>query len=89
MNQRRGRLEIIKDILAAVHEVGESKKTRVMQKAYLDWRNFQRYFDFLVENGFLNVKNNGGDKVYMLSENGRILLDKLNELDMFIESCMR
>jgi predicted transcriptional regulator len=42
MVKSRGEWEIILDILRIIYEEKESKvkKTRIMQKAYLDWRRF-------------------------------------------------
>ena len=54
----RGRWEIIHDILRVTVEeekagAGKAKKTRIMQGAYLDWRNVQRHFEFLLDRGFI------------------------------------
>lgn len=55
-----------------------AKKARIMQSANLDWRSFKRYFDFLVERGFVG---NGGEpgerKTYELTEKRKELLMKL------------
>jgi predicted transcriptional regulator len=62
---RRSRWEISYDILEATSEEekahgGKAKKTRIMQGAHLDWRNFQRYFDFLLEHRFIASLEGGG-----------------------------
>ena len=80
---RRSRWEITYDILRATSEEatahdGKAKKTRIMQGAYLDWRNFQRYFDFLLEQGFINSPE--GENYYYLTEKGRNLKEQLREL---------
>ncbi len=50
----RSKWEIISDMLKEIsEEEGGVKKTRIMQKAYLDWRNFERHFDFLQEHDFV------------------------------------
>lgn len=82
----RNRWEIILDILRVISEeeekVGRVKKTRVMQKAYLDWRNFKRYFDFLVEQGFVgNSDDLEVGKTYYLAEEGKELMKRLWDVE--------
>ncbi len=78
----RSRWEIILDILKVISGKGERvKKTRIMQNAYLDWRNFQRHFSFLQEHGF--VENNSDPEEgtgYHLTEKGKDLLQRLKEV---------
>jgi predicted transcriptional regulator len=81
----RSRWEIILDILRALFEEGGvAKKTHIMQKAYLDWRNFQKHFNFLLEQGFVAERDEeleGGGKEYYLTEEGRNLLKGLSEVE--------
>ena len=79
----RSRWEIILDILKVTAENGDrAKKTRIMQNAYLDWRNFQRHFGFLVERGFVGNHNNPEEGArYYLTERGKELLQGLKEVD--------
>jgi predicted transcriptional regulator len=78
----RSRWEIILDILKVISGKGERvKKTRIMQNAYLDWRNFQRHFSFLQEHGF--VENNSDPEegtTYYLTEKGKDLLQRLKKV---------
>ncbi|RJS83129.1 hypothetical protein CW713_04275 [Methanophagales archaeon] len=78
----RSRWEIILDILKVMSGKRERvKKTRIMQNAYLDWRNFQRHFSFLQEHGF--VENNSDPEEgtgYYLTEKGKDLLQRLKEV---------
>lgn len=78
----RSKWEIILDILKEIsEEEGGAKKTRIMQKAYLDWRNFKRHFDFLLEHGFVrNVVDPKEGKSYELTDKGKDLLKKLIEV---------
>lgn len=85
---RRSRWEISYDILEATSEEGKAhggkaKKTRIMQAAHLDWRNFQRYFDFLLGNEF--IASPEGEDYYYLTEKGRNLKDQLKELKELLE----
>ena len=80
MKKDRNRWEIILDILKVTKEEKKVKKTRIMHKANLDWKNFQRYYNFLIEEGLI-AKCNPENDCYMLTENGGNLLNKLKEVD--------
>ncbi len=74
----RGRCEIISDILAVVKENGKPKKTRIMQRACLNWDTFQKYFDFLLEEGFVARCDK---ESYELTEKGNELLRRLDTVN--------
>lgn len=86
----RSRWDIILDILRALSdEGGVAKKTHIMQKAYLDWRNFQKHFNFLLEQGFVGEREEEpeeGGKVYYLTEEGRNLLKGLRDIEEALRS---
>jgi predicted transcriptional regulator len=71
-------MEIISDILKVTREEKKAKKTRIMRRANLDWINFQRYLDFLLEKGFI-AKCNPDTECYEITEIGRNLSEKLKE----------
>jgi predicted transcriptional regulator len=75
----RSRWEIILDLLVATKREGKAKKTRIMQKACLDWRNFGRYFEFLIEEGFLSACNLE-DGYFTITKNGEELLRRLKDV---------
>jgi len=78
LRKDRSRWEIVQDLLKVTKEENRAKKTRIMQRAYLDWRNFQRYFGFLLEEGFIaNCDSNS----YELTEKGEELIKRLNHVD--------
>ncbi len=83
MKKERSRWEIISDILKVVREEKKVKKTRMMRRANLDWINFQRYFDFLMEKGFI-VKCNTDLEYYEITENGRNLSERLKETNVIL-----
>jgi predicted transcriptional regulator len=89
MTNQRGKWEIILEILRGVSEEekegGKVKKTRVMQKACLDWRSFQKYFHFLLEHGFVGSDKPGGSKGYYLTERGRDLMNRLGEVEGILQ----
>lgn len=83
MRKERNKWEIILEVLKVMQEEEIVKKTRIMNKAYLDWRNFRRHFNFLIDEGFV-MKCNPNNGCYKLTENGGNLLKKLNEVDQIM-----
>lgn len=69
MKRERGKWELISDILKVIREEEKAKKTRIIQRVYLDARKFPKYIDFLLAEGFIArctpVPGN-----YELTENG-------------------
>ncbi len=88
MKQERSRWEIILDILKVTREEGKVKKTRIMHRANLDWRNFKRYFEFLQANGFI-MNCNPDTECYELTEKGKNLLQRLKELSELVDPTPR
>lgn len=78
----RCRWEIISDILKATVAEKKLKKTSIMYKANLDWRNFQRYFDYMLKDGFIAKSN--PDECYLLTEKGRDFLKRLMEVEEIV-----
>ncbi len=79
LKKGRGRWEIIRDILKAIQEDRKVKKTRLMQRAYLDWRTFNRYFEYLLNDGFLIGCND--DECFELTNRGSELLNRLKDVE--------
>jgi predicted transcriptional regulator len=79
--------EIILDILEVTAKEGNrAKKTRIMKKAYLDWRNFHRHFDFLKEVGFIEeIDDVSGGTLYKLTDRGKDLRGKLKDVGTFLQ----
>jgi predicted transcriptional regulator len=82
----RSRWDIIRDILEVIEISGNrAKKTRIMKKAYLDWRNFQRHFGFLIEGDFIEqIEDPSRGTVYGLTERGKDLKSKLMDLGTLV-----
>lgn len=85
MKKGRSKWDVILDILKVIQEEEKVKKTRIMQRAYLDWRNFQRYFDFLLAEGFI-AKCNPIPEYYEITEKGRNLSEKLKGVAEMLDS---
>ena len=85
--KQRSRWDIMGDILKVISEEERARKTRIMQRSNLDWRSFKRYFDPLVERGFVGgVGEPGERKTYELTEKGKDLLMKLQELREILQT---
>ncbi len=82
----RSRWDIILDILEVIAiSENRAKKTRIMKKAYLDWRNFQRHFGFLIEGEFIEqIDDPSRGTVYGLTERGKDLKSKLKDVGAIV-----
>jgi len=72
--KERSKWEIIFDLLKVLDEEKNQKKTRIMQRANLDWTNFQRYFKFLTEEQFIAENT---QECYEITGKGKELHDRL------------
>ncbi|AIY89785.1 winged helix-turn-helix domain-containing protein [Geoglobus acetivorans] len=75
MKVRRSSFEIIHDILSAINS-GTTKKTQIMYKACIDWRNCEKYISLLIENGMIR-RNNGS---FEMTERGEELYTHLSRV---------
>ena len=82
----RSRWEILLDILDVIATMeNRAKKTRIMKMAYLDWKNFQRHFGFLIDGGFIvEIDDLSKGTSYGLTERGKELRLKLNDLELIV-----
>ena len=80
MGKDRSRWEIIFDILHVMQKEKKIKKTRLMQMAYLDWRNFKKYFVYLLEENFISESNPDSNS-FSLTEDGVELLERLKKVN--------
>jgi predicted transcriptional regulator len=82
----RSRWDIILDILEVIAiSENRAKKTRIMKKAYLDWRNFQRHFGFLIEGDFIEqIGEPSRGTVYGLTGRGKDLKLKLKDVGAIV-----
>lgn len=77
MFEERSEHEILSDIFDVLMEKdGKSKKTRLMNRACLDWKNFKRYFEFLSDEGYIEPLEEDPD-IYAITEKGRELNKRL------------
>jgi predicted transcriptional regulator len=85
--KKRGRLEIIKDILRIIQENKISiKQTPLLRKSNISSSKFKEYFNELLEKGFIRqTKNNSGDRTLSLTQKGFDFLEKYKTIINFIE----
>jgi len=81
LRKERSKWEIITDILTVLVDEKNVKKTHMMQRACLDWRNFQRYFNYLLDEGFITKYNNPDNGNFMLTEKGVTLWKRLRDVN--------
>jgi predicted transcriptional regulator len=86
-SEQRSRWELILDILGVISEEGRrAKKTRIMKRAYLDWTSFEKYFDQLLERGFIEkIEDPTSGTIYGLTESGRDLKKRLYEIEAILQ----
>lgn len=84
MKSERNRWKIILDLLRLINDEKKIKKTRIMNKAYLDWNNFNRYLEFLVNEKYI-MRNLEESNVYEITDNGIHLLEKLKDVEAILE----
>jgi len=75
LKKRRGRAEIIVDILLAAME--EAKKTQIVYKANLNFRRVKKYLPYLEEKGL--IVNTGSE--YKTTEKGKQFLRDYQRMD--------
>ncbi len=53
LKKERSRWDIIMEMLRLTQEVHGTKKTQIMHNEFIDWRIFDKYFHFLLNEGFI------------------------------------
>lgn len=84
---KRGKLEIMKDILKIVQESHNSiKPTPLLRKSGLSSTSFKEYYLALLEKGFVKeILDSNEDKIVILTEKGFRFLEKYKTMVSFIE----
>jgi predicted transcriptional regulator len=80
VQSKRSRWELIYDVLKITYEEKRSNKTRIMQRAHLDWRAFKKYFEVLIDKGFITKCISIPDN-YEITEKGMKLLESFRKID--------
>lgn len=83
MSKKRGRLQIIYDILRVIKEKnGKIKPTNILYKSNLSNQMFQEYMNELIQKGFVLEKDTKNSKTYSLTQKG---FDYLNKYQMIVD----
>jgi len=86
MEKKRGRLEVIHDILRLIRENKNSiKPTPLLRKSNLSSERFQEYFSELIEKGFIRELNKGNGKLITLTDKGFRYLERYYAITSFID----
>jgi predicted transcriptional regulator len=85
--KKRGRLDIIKDILRVIQENRNSiKQTPLLRKSNVSTLKFKEYSKELLEKDFIKeTQNTYGEKTISLTQKGYDFLEKYKTIISFIE----
>jgi predicted transcriptional regulator len=83
---KRGKLEVIKDILRIIKENKNSiKPTPLLRKSNLSSERFQEYFSELLKKGFVKEEIGRNGSIICLAEKGFKFLERYKVIIDFIE----
>jgi predicted transcriptional regulator len=83
--QKRGKLEIYRDILSIINERGKIKTTPLLRKSNLSSLRFQNYYqDMLKKEIIIEIKTDT-ERFVKLTEKGKLFLEKYKTIINFIE----
>jgi predicted transcriptional regulator len=87
MTRRRGRLEIIYDILRIIRDHGNAiRPTPLLRYSNLSTQSFNEYIAELIEKGFVReIYDKKGRKYLSLTDKGFKYLEKYKKIREFIE----
>ncbi len=80
---RRGRLEILGDILSATKK--PSTKTRIVYHANLSFSQAERYLKLLIKEDLIECDEEGKNDKYEITEKGRKFLNGFQELENLMD----
>lgn len=75
VSERRDSVKLMVDMLAVALE--GTKKTEMVYKSNLNFKQAQKYLDFLLSQGLIGVEGSSGKrKVYRTTERGRTFINR-------------
>ncbi len=87
IEKRRGRLEIIADILRSIQNKGGSiKPTHLLYKSNLSHAKLKGYLETLLEKGMIEEKESKGRKIFIMKEQGYKFLLEFDRIKEFSDS---
>ena len=85
--KRRGKLEIIADILRSIQEKeGKIKPTHLLYKSNLSHAKLKEYIDTLVKKEMIEEKEIKGRKIFFIKEQGHKFLLEFERIKEFSDS---
>ncbi|MBS7653555.1 MAG: DUF4364 family protein [Candidatus Bathyarchaeia archaeon] len=78
MSKKRSKLEIYLEVLETIM-AGYSKPTNIMYKSNLSWITLKEILDSLTEKGLVTAIERNKRKLYLITEKGRSLVNRLEE----------
>jgi len=85
--RRRGRLEIIADILISIkNKGGEIKPTHLLYKSNLSHAKLKEYSNILLEKGMIEELLVKGRKMFVMKEQGYKFLSEFERIKEFSDS---
>jgi len=82
---KRGKLDIIKDILKIIQKHDSIKPTPLLRKSNISSGRFKEYFLDLLKKDFVKETYNNKEKFISLTEKGQKFLEKYKTIISFIE----
>jgi len=83
---KRGKLEIIRDILGIVQNSNSIKPTPLLRQSNISSSRFKEYFSEMIDKKFIkSVRGNRDEKLIVLTEKGNKFLEKYKTIVNFIE----
>ena len=83
---KRGKLEIVYDILRTIQKNNNSiKPTPLLRKSNISTVRFKEYFSELITKDFVREINNKGENLISLTDKGFKFLEKYNTIISFID----
>ena len=87
MNERRDKLKIIYDMLAAINEKGgKIKPTHLLYKSNLSHSKMQAYLSELFAKNMVQENFNKNNKCYVITKNGIKFLEDYKKIKQFTDS---
>jgi predicted transcriptional regulator len=84
MAKKRGRIDIILDMLTSIQEKGgEIKPTHLMYKANLAHRQLKSYLEGLVEKNFVKRIRKKNYEYIIITDDGQRFVQKIREMKEF------
>lgn len=87
IEKRRGKLEIIADILSSIqNKEGKIKPTHLLYKSNLSHAKLKEYLDILLKKGMVEERLVKGRKMFFMKDQGHKFLSEFERIKEFSDS---